>query len=406
MRQTYAVAALAAFTLVSSPALAQRTTPPGWLSSAYQEPQDTTMALTSPDEYAWRLFVALNWPARSGQRDADPAKKFGDGGRVVWESWKLVSGGPQKSEVYRARGAEPTAWDAPLDAYCDATARDAFPLQNLLVQRQPATPAFDPGAARPGVDEVRMNQETLRFIVEKQLYKIEGQEALFTGGVATIQFRANAKEVKAQWREIAEADASRYHSCRFNGKIYGLTAWHILTKDLPNWFWATFEHVDNKKKENMGKPGYAPWLLKSRDAFSCPADRLDCEDVPKTIGLQGTKWENYRLRGSQIDFVVSTGEPTRLANSQVETDFQTTSSCITCHSRASIGARNGTTPPANRLSIFEPPFADSQLVTPFGAPNPNLFVSIGGATGPAVVTRKYTQLDFVWSLFRAQRSAP
>ena len=36
------------------------------------------------------------------------------------------------------------------------------------------------------------------------------------------------------------------------------------------------------------------------------------------IGLQGTKWENYRLRGAQSDFVTPIGAPTILANSQIE----------------------------------------------------------------------------------------
>ncbi|NVN84572.1 MAG: hypothetical protein HXX15_00665 [Rhodopseudomonas sp.] len=364
------------------------------------------MALLSPDEYAWRLFVALNWPARSGSREPDPSKKLGDAGRVVWESWKLVSGGPAKSEVYRTGGADPTDWDSPLDAYCDATARDIAPLQNLLVRRRDISILFEPGVAQPGTDEVRMNLDTFTFIKGKQIFNIEGQEALFNGGVASIQFPAGAKEIKAQWREISAADEARYHSCRSNGKLYGLTALHILTKDLPNWYWATFEHVDNKKPENQGKPGYGPWLLTSKDAFSCPPDHLDCEEFPKGIGLDGTKWQNYLLRGSQIDFVESTGSPTRLANSQIETDFQTTSSCISCHARASIGPRIATSKPGNRLLIFDAPFADSQILTPFGSPDPNMFVTVSGATGQPIKALKFTQLDFVWSLFRAQRRAP
>ncbi|WP_457391937.1 hypothetical protein [Roseateles sp. P5_E1] len=250
-----------------------------------------------------------------------------------------------------------------------------------------------------------MNFETFTFIVQNGLFSVEGQEALFVSGTQTIKFPAAAKEVKAQWREISELDAKRYHSCRSGGKLYGLTALHILTKDLPNWFWATFEHVDNKKAENMGKEGYGPWLLPSRDAFSCPGNQLDCEAAPKGIGLEGTKWENYRLRGTQIDFVDSTGRPTKLANSQIETDFQTSSSCISCHARASIGPKSGKF--SNRLSIFEPPFSESQVLTPFGPPNPNDFVTYSGATAlPHTSTLRYTQLDFLWSLFRAQRKQP
>jgi hypothetical protein len=392
---------------VSGVVLAQPANPPGWVASSWQEPQDTTMALQSPDEYAWRLFVALNWPARAGAREADPAKRLGDPGRVVWESWKLVSGGRDKSEVYRAGGADPTDWTAPLDPYCDATARDLFPLQNMLRQGGDLTTFFEPGAATPGVDEVRMNFGTFDFIKKNNLFFTEGQEALFKNGTATIKFPPAAKEIKAQWREIADADESRYHACRSGGKLYGLTALHILTKDLPNWFWATFEHIDNKKPENLSKPGYGPWLLTSVDAFSCPAGHLDCEEAPKAIGLEGTKWQNYRLRGTQIDFVDSTGAKTRLANSQVETDFQTSSSCITCHARASIGERIGNSVGGNRLSIFDPPATKEQILTPYGAPDPGLFASSAGGTSlrPTKILR-YTQLDFIWSFIRAQRRQP
>lgn len=297
----------------------------------------------------------------------------------------------------------PSDWTAPLDAYCDATGRDVAPLQNILIHGGNPTILFEPGAAQPGTDEVRMNKDTLDFIVENQLFSVDGQEALFTKGSKSITFRPNAKEIKAQWREIAAADESRYHACRYNGKLYGLTALHIITKDLPDWFWATFEHVDNNKQDNLSKPGYGPWLLPSRDAFSCPADNLSCEAFPKNIGLEGTKWENYRLRGTQVDFTDANGAPTRLANSQIETDFQTSSSCISCHARATIGPRLGMAKAANRLLIFDPPFADSQILTPYGSPNPNLFVAVSGATGSPVQTRLYSQLDFVWSFMRAQR---
>jgi hypothetical protein len=272
------------------------------------------MALLSPDEYAWRLFVALNWPALGGARDPDQSKKLGDPGRVVWESWKLVSGGPAKSEIYRAGGADPTDWTAPLDPYCDATSRDAIPLQQLLARGLDIKILFEPGVAQPGTDEVRMNFDTLTFVKDKSIFNIDGQETLFNSNTATIKFPVGAKEIKAQWREIADADQNRYHACRYNGKLYGLTALHILTKDLPNWFWATFEHVDNNRPENANKPGYEAWLLSSRDAFSCPADHLDCEDFPKGIGLEGrsgkitdsggrrsTSWiRRARPHGSQI----------------------------------------------------------------------------------------------------------
>lgn len=59
---------------------------------------------------------------------------------------------------------------APLDSYCDATARDIAPLQQMFRQTGRLMPQFDPVAAQPGTDEVRMNQSALEFIINSSLY--------------------------------------------------------------------------------------------------------------------------------------------------------------------------------------------------------------------------------------------
>ena len=45
------------------------------------------------DDYSWRAFIAVNWPAKSGVRGApDETKRIGDfsdpGTKVVWATWK------------------------------------------------------------------------------------------------------------------------------------------------------------------------------------------------------------------------------------------------------------------------------------------------------------------------------
>src|SRR5262249_9184382 len=44
------------------------------------------------DDFAWKNFIALNWPAKETRRaEADPDKEFGDNwGPTVWGSWKSV----------------------------------------------------------------------------------------------------------------------------------------------------------------------------------------------------------------------------------------------------------------------------------------------------------------------------
>jgi len=381
----------------------------GALAQAWEEPQDTSTALNRPDEYAWRLFVALSWPADPARREADPDKKFGEAGMAVWESWK------NSNDVFLANGADPKPWlEQPESLIRDFQDFDPMPLQQL-VREQMATgdlglqPAFDPND--PQGNEVRMNKATFDFIATNGLYHLGGQEQFFYDG-KRIDFPLAAKEVKAQWRPIREADKPKYHwaAVRRDGQteVWGLTAIHITTKDLPNWFWATFEHVDNP---NLAEA--EPWLLPSHDRFGCTQPPFDCNQAPAEVAgvrLTGTKWENYRLRGTQIDFVDSTGKPTVLANSQIEQGFQLSSSCITCHATATIGPRLvdpqlNPRQVAQRLHFFVLS-SRGDIEGRVGSPPPSLFdlrrLGLPNLPGERP-SRIFSQTDFVWSLFRARR---
>lgn len=360
---------------------------PAWCAP-YDIPQDTASAANKPDEYAWMLFVALNWPADIARKTANPAANFGAEGPVVWETWKNARG-----EVFRPDGRDPGEWlDQQVVTTRALTDFDLRPLQQIARDRQfgKPQPNFNPIASPRGINETRLNKDAYEFVRSRTLYNVEGQTALFKAGELTVTFPLPAKEIKAQWRPITEAEKSRYHWVTLRmpddtTTIFGLTALHITTKDLPNWFWATFEHVDNPTL-----PDNEPWLLPSRDRFACPTAPYDCNQAPKGIGLQGTRWENYRLRGTQTDFVDSRGNTNLLANSQPEGGFQQTSSCITCHARATIGPGGGD----DRLDFFKP---DGQSFN--GPPDPAWFATKDASGKP---TSRYTQLDFVWSLFRAQ----
>jgi hypothetical protein len=98
-------------------------------------------------------------------------------------------------------------------------------------------------------------------------------------------------------------------------------------------------------------------------------------------------WKHYRLCGAQADFTESTGMPVVRGNNQIEGTQSgspaTQSSCMTCHSRSTIGGR-----------------LDFHLgLDRVGAPNWNWFYGIGN-TGQ-IVTNNY-QRDFSWTLARAK----
>jgi hypothetical protein len=141
--------------------------------------------------------------------------------------------------------------------------------------------------------------------------------------------------------------------------------------------------------------------------------------------LRGTVWENYVLRGTQVDYVDAIGNPTLLGNTQLEGGEQASSSCIGCHARATIGERMPSGTPdglylypggrwslrtGNRLTVNiaqvpwqqdpqRPTVPDTTFYFPtgaIGAPHPDWFIDGAGR-------RRYTQLDFIWGFIHAQR---
>jgi hypothetical protein len=176
-----------------------------------------------------------------------------------------------------------------------------------------------------------------------------------------LDFPVDSIEVKAVWLEFSKKSLEEgkhltYYFAEHNGKTYGLTSFHILTKDVPKWFWATFHHKDAPENE-----------------FELP----DNHGLPAIA--EGTVWENYVLGGTQIDFVDEIGRPNILSDHYIEFGFQE-SSCITCHSQAS-GSPDSSSPPRQTIEV--------------GVPNSNNYLKNGELF--------YLSTDFLWSIpFRAR----
>jgi hypothetical protein len=438
-------------------------------------PEDATLAQTNPDEYAWKLFLAINRQALAGKRGVpDPSKPtvgaYEDDKSVIWETWALSSGGREgnaplpeinHSEVFRNQGETPRPWDQLGTSDKSFEELPAKRLEGLFEFAESAriaaakkTPSFSPQALRNSIEqttmdprfidpslaeqvagsgeEVRMNRATFEHIVAHNLYNIEGLEEAFRKYVNSpdpnnperINVPPAAQEIKAKWVRIREEDKPRFHwrTLPVAGggppQIWGLTALHITTKDLDHWFWCDFEHVDylalpvhsvDRTLDNESDRGE----LASRDSTTRgPAAQHAAVDCQNNIigGMReetaGTKWENYRLRGTQVNFTCineSTCEtnPTILANTQIEKGFQQSSSCITCHARASIGLRASET---KFLPKTLRAFLSVQMVAPQG------FV-LTGLIGEQkeewffdkdTHQRAFIQTDFMWSpSFRA-----
>jgi hypothetical protein len=376
-----------------------------------------TDAADRPSKHAWELFIYLNHPAvdkKTARGVPDCTKPFGTPGTTsVWETWRNAG-----SEVYKQDGSEPPLWD-------DTSLPDEQPGRTPKISK--ATPTsdislfFSPGDGvfhnEGGFGETRLNRATYEFIRNQCLFSVEGQQryakAVEMGKKPPIQFTPDSIEVKAAWIDFADpqGDGSvppipidkqkTYYTAIFEKKSFGLVALHILTKDVSNWFWATFHHQDAPADD-----------ARTPDAYGPPVE------------LRGTVWENYRLGGIQTDFTLPTGEPTLLSDHYVEFNFLKTS-CITCHATAAISSEIATSssgrkstelPKAQQLAVCSimPDAGATGLKfckkllgdSAFQAGTNNLLIK-RGVPDPSWFQRNgkpfYIQTDFVWSIpFRSK----
>jgi hypothetical protein len=334
---------------------------------------DPNPAMSRPDQVAWELMAQIVRPT-------------GNGG-VAFESW---------------------ASDA--DTFVDAPRWPDRPRKVLINRVQPPGNK-QPGAISPArhcaVGHVAwcIGKESLRnrpgfdFIVDNGLTTRRGLAAFFG---KTMDFPVDTVEVKAEWLPVSELKAwngvsveeaaSFYH---INSAAFGddtmpvaLVALHITTKLVPNWTWATFEHWKNPGRcdddgcrDTFGseQPVIAA-NRKTESGYDRCAPSAALRHLFAETGVADI-WLNYCLKGTQTDFVTSTGEPTRLGNSVAETINAGVphgrSSCITCHAEAAFD-KDGRTAKA-----------DPRV----GAPLPKWFIGAGTRDRP-----QFRQADFVWAI--------
>ncbi len=353
---------------------------------------DPIEAAQNPSKHAWDLFLYVNHPAidyRKGRGIPDSTKSIGDSGIVNWETWKHAG-----TEVFLDDGRIPPPWeDFSLDPYLNKKGKilerstagliadlKTKKIKNNLESIQSFTDHFrvqfnpDDGLIGRG-GETRMNKSTFDFILKNELYYQQGIMKFRADYLQSqvnkrkpMTFNNDAIEVKGMWREFSAQDLSQNIDKKFytatdeNGRKFGLTSLHIITKELPNWFWCSFRQKD----------GPVP-AVPSVDDYGQPTQ------------IKGTFWENYELSGTQIAFTDSRGMPIKLSDPLVEDGFEQ-SSCISCHSTAVIGPKGG------MLLFTQVDARDGQIT---GTPKIEWF------TDPQ--KNELVQTDFVFSIpFRAK----
>ena len=393
-----------------------------------------TWAQNEKDCYAWNEFLVLNWPSigqtnrlpdQAGYPEPgaapDPEQAIGDPGFVVWGRWK------ETKDVYLANGAQPLPWDdyvGPPDPVIEKAASQGLcsldnasasscrttPFNNMGLIQQVSGLVFKSDKDNQGLPiryELAQNQSTFDYIFNHQLYNVNGQEARSRSCAAPttwpedncISFDWNASEIKASWMWVDPQNPNRsdildryittigYYQKpdeTFEVGIAALTGLHIISKSLPQWVWTTFENKYNDRYTTV--PLENPVSETTQEINEKYQQRLRNYGTP-----DAEKYANYFLVGTQIDFE----DPVLLANSQIESDFQKRSSCITCHAIASVTGKLESS--SGELLPLNFSFVDTS--------GGNLTYYIGRL--PQEITDQliadYQGMDYVWSLRLARR---
>jgi hypothetical protein len=305
----------------------------------------TDVATDYFDDYSWRSFVALVWPADRGSRGkADAAKKLADDGARVFETYKTLW------EVFHPDGSAPTAsfdaYDLPANNACEA--KTAFGDKVIAsFSGLDEIAQFGPGELLPPLvaqngryvrTETLYNQIAYDYIVHRKLYLRSALPEIPSPHPATpvLNFPDGSVVMKAAWVDLSgfsEAQKKRYYSRavilrdantgKCSSVTMGLIGLHVVQKTAsrPQWIWSTFEHVDNVPPARVGAPGVfafhdggnnPPPSENPLTLTPLPKEPVKPFNVtraseapihPKTAFtnlmyerlLKGTIWENYQL---------------------------------------------------------------------------------------------------------------
>lgn len=337
-------------------------------------------AMSTPDMFAWDLFTQVVRPTAGG---------------LMFETWASDT-----------------------DTFGTA-ATPVFPAQRRAIQPRSGRPtltmgndAHGAGAITPSTlhdlarEEVRRNRVTFDYIVQNKLWLVSGLQAAFG---KTIDFPVNAVEVKSNWltfeqlRQYYPRDLTRSEAdirknfvvvAGSDRKPYALVAMHVISKAVPNWTWATFEHEAN--------PGRCD-IIGCVDMFGAeksvvkPASKADqgygrCRKTAALLNMMNRRnlapqFQNYCLKGTQTDYTDDSGLPIRLGNSITEGGFVNSASCMTCHGTAGWDQSGNT----------------SNDTAPIGPPQATFFWSWQVPTHDSLsvtgtAAQQITSADFVWSI--------
>jgi hypothetical protein len=345
------------------------------------------------DDYSWRSFIAVVWPAANGYRgQPDTSKKVRDDGPRVFETFKSLW------ETFHNDGSTPAPWndyDAPQFNACNVNVKFGDLVLASFSKFSDLGQAGVGSLVGPLVAQNRtyiryvtgLNQNEFERIVSDKLFL---RENIRTTAPFNAPFQSGALSVKSAWMLMANVShPERYYrrtalvldpqTGKCSQMSIGLVGLHIVQKTptRPQWIWSTFEQIDNVPPAEPGSAGtfnfndgkgegmpdgnpypIDPPILPPPPPFNVV--RLPTAPInPHTLKtntayrnlLEGSVWQHYQLVMTQWPLQASQpnlpgtpsntfppGNPTAptpsaFANVTMETFGQRTitSGCMNCH---------------------------------------------------------------------------
>jgi hypothetical protein len=219
------------------------------------------------DDYSWRAFIALVWPAANGQRgQPDSSTTVAGAGPRVFETYKAIW------EIFHNDGSAPGAWNNYDAKQFNACNVDVSFGDLVFASFSKFSDLGQAGVGTLVGPLIAQNQTYVRYLTgfnEIEFNQIVmGNLYLRKNLPMTGPFQNSALDVKSAWILMnGIAHPERYYtrnaivldpqSGQCSTQLVGLVGLHIVQKTptRPQWIWSTFEQVDNVPPPVSGAPG-------------------------------------------------------------------------------------------------------------------------------------------------------
>jgi hypothetical protein len=230
------------------------------------------------DDFSWKEFVAMVWPAEHGKRGlADASRKVGDPGPRVFETFKSLQ------ELFHDDGSAPTAfneYDAPSFNACAAPQQFGdmvLGMKNGIddIGQVGIGELIGPLVAQNGRYvhyQTLYNKIAYDFIVSHKYYLRANLPEVPSPkpDLPVLQFPMGSTAIKAAWLDLdgfSDAQKARFYQRLMtvkdpnSGKCskisMGLVGLHIIVKtpSRPQWIWSSFEQIDAVPPKQFGATG-------------------------------------------------------------------------------------------------------------------------------------------------------